>query len=141
MADLNSVTVIGRITRDLDDKSYAVSANGTARAKVSIAVNRSEPYFTVFPYGLNLLGPITDKHILFVRIVAIIGCWQTLHPPEVANLVATFEAFYVFPNLFHSQLHLGVVLKECLTHKFDGWVVVVLVANNPHQLPCAFDES
>lgn len=41
MTDLNSVTVIGRLTRDLDDKSYAVSANGTARAKISIAVNRS----------------------------------------------------------------------------------------------------
>lgn len=41
MTDLNSVTILGRITRDLDDKSYAVSANGTARAKISIAVNRS----------------------------------------------------------------------------------------------------
>lgn len=41
MQDLNSVTIIGRITRDLDDKSYGVSANGTARAKISIAVNRS----------------------------------------------------------------------------------------------------
>ena len=41
MQDLNSVTIIGRLTRDLDDKLYAVSSNGTARAKISIAVNRS----------------------------------------------------------------------------------------------------
>ena len=41
MQDLNSVIVIGRITRDLDEKSYGVSANGFAHAKVSIAVNRS----------------------------------------------------------------------------------------------------
>jgi len=66
---------------------------------------------------------------------------KTSHPAHVAHLVATFKAFDVFPNLFHSRLHLGVVFKEYLTHKFDGWVVVVLVANSPHQLPCTFDES
>lgn len=41
MTDLNSVTIIGRLTKDLDDKSYQVTANGTARARVSVAVNRS----------------------------------------------------------------------------------------------------
>lgn len=41
MTDLNSVVIIGRIIRDLDDKSYQVTANGTARARISVAVNRS----------------------------------------------------------------------------------------------------
>ena len=68
---------------------------------VYISINCSEPYFPRMLYGLNLLRPITYKHILFVRIVSVIGCWQTLHTPEVAHLVATFKAFHVFPNLFH----------------------------------------
>ena len=41
MTDLNLVTLIGRITKDLDDRSYQVSQSGTARARLSIAVNRS----------------------------------------------------------------------------------------------------
>lgn len=41
MTDLNHVAVIGRITRDLDEKAFAYLPNGTARANVGIAVNRS----------------------------------------------------------------------------------------------------
>lgn len=41
MTDLNTVILIGRITRDLDDKSFGYVGNGNARASVSIAVNRS----------------------------------------------------------------------------------------------------
>lgn len=41
MTDLNTVILIGRITRNLDDKTYGVTAGGTARAKLSLAVNRS----------------------------------------------------------------------------------------------------
>ena len=41
MTDLNHVAVIGRITRDLDGKAFAYLPNGTARANVGIAVNRS----------------------------------------------------------------------------------------------------
>lgn len=41
MTDLNTIAITGRLTRDLDDKSYGVSASGFAHAKVSIAVNRS----------------------------------------------------------------------------------------------------
>lgn len=41
MTDINSLTVIGRIVRDLDENSYTVLESGTARANVSIAVNRS----------------------------------------------------------------------------------------------------
>lgn len=43
MTDLNHVVLIGRLTRDLgtDERSFAYTPNGTARANVSIAVNRS----------------------------------------------------------------------------------------------------
>ena len=41
MTDLNHVAVIGRVTRDLDGKAFAYLPNGTARANVGIAVNRS----------------------------------------------------------------------------------------------------
>lgn len=41
MTDINSLTVIGRIVRDLDENSYIVLESGTARANVSIAVNHS----------------------------------------------------------------------------------------------------
>lgn len=43
MTDLNHVVLIGRLTRDLgdDERSFAYTASGTARANVSIAVNRS----------------------------------------------------------------------------------------------------
>lgn len=39
--DLNHVVLIGRITRDLDERSFGYVGNGQARANVSIAVNRS----------------------------------------------------------------------------------------------------
>lgn len=43
MTDLNHVVVIGRLTRDLgaDERAFAYTPNGTARANISIAVNRS----------------------------------------------------------------------------------------------------
>lgn len=43
MTDLNHVVLIGRLTRDLgtDERSFAYTQGGTARANVSIAVNRS----------------------------------------------------------------------------------------------------
>ena len=44
MTDINSVTIVGRLTRDLngsDQREYAFTPNGQARANVSIAVNRS----------------------------------------------------------------------------------------------------
>lgn len=44
MTDINSVTIVGRLTRDLngsDQREYAFTPNGSARANVSIAVNRS----------------------------------------------------------------------------------------------------
>ncbi len=39
--DINSVILIGRLTRDLDDRSFGYVGNGQCRANVSIAVNRS----------------------------------------------------------------------------------------------------
>ena len=41
MTNLNHVDVIGNITRDLDEQSFAYTSSGTARANISIAVNRS----------------------------------------------------------------------------------------------------
>jgi single-strand DNA-binding protein len=43
MTDLNEVRLIGRITKDVgsDEYSYTVVGNGTPKAVVSIAVNRS----------------------------------------------------------------------------------------------------
>ena len=43
MTDVNRVNIIGRLTRDInaDERSFAYLPNGTARANVSIAVNRS----------------------------------------------------------------------------------------------------
>ena len=40
MTDLNNVVVMGRLTKDLDENSFGY-AGSTARANVSIAVNRS----------------------------------------------------------------------------------------------------
>ena len=44
MTDLNKVFLIGRLTHDLgaDERSYGYTSSGTARANVSIAVNRSK---------------------------------------------------------------------------------------------------
>ncbi|MCR5289847.1 MAG: single-stranded DNA-binding protein [Treponema sp.] len=43
MTDINQVVLVGRLTRDLgnDERSFAYTPNGQARANVSIAVNRS----------------------------------------------------------------------------------------------------
>lgn len=43
MTDLNSVILIGNLTRDVgaDEKDFGYTANGSARANISIAVNRS----------------------------------------------------------------------------------------------------
>lgn len=43
MTDINKVILIGNLTRDLagDERNFGYTANGTARANVSIAVNRS----------------------------------------------------------------------------------------------------
>lgn len=43
MTDLNHVTLIGRLTRDVgsDERSFGYLQNGQARANLSIAVNRS----------------------------------------------------------------------------------------------------
>ena len=42
MNDTNSVILIGRLTRDLGENDMAyLSGSGTARANISIAVNRS----------------------------------------------------------------------------------------------------
>lgn len=44
MTDLNNVTLIGRLTRDVgsDERSFAYLPSGQARANLSIAVNRSK---------------------------------------------------------------------------------------------------
>ena len=42
MTDINNVTLIGRLTRDLGENDFAYSNSGTARANVSIAVNRAK---------------------------------------------------------------------------------------------------
>lgn len=42
MTDVNSVNVIGRLTRDLGENDFGYVGTGTARANVSIAVNRSK---------------------------------------------------------------------------------------------------
>lgn len=41
MTDLNKVFLIGRVTRDIDEKSFGYVGNGNARLNFSIAVNRS----------------------------------------------------------------------------------------------------
>lgn len=41
MTDLNDYNVIGRLTHDLDERSFAYTPQGTARMNLSIAVNRS----------------------------------------------------------------------------------------------------
>ena len=42
MTDLNSVIVIGRLTRDISERDFAYTTAGKARLNLSIAVNRSE---------------------------------------------------------------------------------------------------
>lgn len=41
MTDLNRYCVVGRITKDLDERSFGYTSSGSAFANVSIAVNRS----------------------------------------------------------------------------------------------------
>lgn len=41
MTDLNDVFLMGRVTRDLDEKDFSYIGNGTAKLNFSIAVNRS----------------------------------------------------------------------------------------------------
>lgn len=40
--DINSVVLVGNITHDLDGNAFGYTSTGTARANVSIAVNRSK---------------------------------------------------------------------------------------------------
>ena len=42
MTDINSVVLVGRITKDVgsDERSFSYIGNGTAKAEVNIAVNR-----------------------------------------------------------------------------------------------------
>ena len=61
MTDLNHVVVIGRLTKGLDDSNFGYLQSGTARANISLAVNRSRKdgdqwvddvsYFTVTIFG------------------------------------------------------------------------------------------
>lgn len=39
MADLNNYSVIGRMTRDIDERAFGYTSGGTARLNISIAVN------------------------------------------------------------------------------------------------------
>ena len=55
--DLNNYSVIGRMTRDLDERSFAYTENGKARLNISIAVNdgygdnQYTSYFDVVVWG------------------------------------------------------------------------------------------
>ena len=41
MTDINTVNIIGRVTRDIGERDFAYTSGGTARLNLSIAVNRS----------------------------------------------------------------------------------------------------
>ena len=41
MTDLNKVILIGRVTHDVNDKSFGYIGNGNAKLSISIAVNKS----------------------------------------------------------------------------------------------------
>ena len=55
--DLNNYSVIGRMTRDLDERAFAYTQNGKARFNISIAVNdgygdnQYTSYFDVVVWG------------------------------------------------------------------------------------------
>ena len=55
--DLNNYSVIGRMTRDLDERAFAYTPNGKARLNISIAVNdgygdnQYTSYFDVVIWG------------------------------------------------------------------------------------------
>lgn len=55
MTDINTVILIGRLTRDITGQDYGYTQGGTARLNLSIAVNRSE----------NRGGQWTDKASFF----------------------------------------------------------------------------
>lgn len=42
MTDINTVNIIGRMTRDIGERDFAYTSGGTARLNLSIAVNRRE---------------------------------------------------------------------------------------------------
>lgn len=42
MTDINSLTIIGRLTHDISDNNFAYTTGGTARLNLSIAVNRNQ---------------------------------------------------------------------------------------------------
>lgn len=42
MTDLNTVNIIGRTTREINEHDFAYTSGGTARLNLGIAVNRSE---------------------------------------------------------------------------------------------------
>ena len=41
MTDINKVILIGRVTHDINDKSFGYIGNGNAKLSISIAVNKS----------------------------------------------------------------------------------------------------
>ena len=57
MADHNSISVIGRTTREINEKDFGYTVNGKARLNLSIAVNegygenKSVSYFDVVYWG------------------------------------------------------------------------------------------
>lgn len=83
MADVNNVTLVGRLTRDLnasDQREFAYTATGVARANISIAVNSrrkngdqwiDEPnYFNVTIFGKsaeNLKAYLTKGKMIAVE--------------------------------------------------------------------------
>ncbi len=84
MTDLNDYNVIGRLTHDLDERSFAYTPSGTARMNVSIAVNKSVKkneewtdevyYFEVLIWGKTAenLKPYMTKG----KQIAVNGYWK-----------------------------------------------------------------
>lgn len=82
MSDINSVTLVGRVTRDVDERGFSYLPNGTAKLSVSLAVNRSvkkgeewvdEPSFfdvTFFGKGAEGIRP----HVHKGSLVGVQGC-------------------------------------------------------------------
>lgn len=84
MTDLNDFNVIGRLTHDLDERSFSYTPSGTARMNVSIAVNKSVKknnewtdevyYFEVLIWGKTAenLKPYMSKG----KQIAVNGYWK-----------------------------------------------------------------
>ena len=84
MTDLNDYNVIGRLTHDLDERSFSYTPSGTARMNVSIAVNKSVKknnewtdevyYFEVLIWGKTAenLKPYMSKG----KQIAVNGYWK-----------------------------------------------------------------